>query len=153
MAGWKFTQKIPQLLKVIMCLHYLISHLLTIHAYQIKCLFPFSWKYGNQKFQTLSWWTVIFPYYTELVFGIFTSNNGVTEQRDRSLPNLRNSMVIWINIARIPNAVQVTLWLSVTNLKCHDYSFSICQELSTVSLSHWIAPNVFVFVFVRVIVF
>ena len=55
------------------------------------------------------------------------SNNGVTEQRDRSLPNLRNSMVIWINIARIPNAVHVTLWLSVTNLQW-SLSFLICQE-------------------------
>ena len=34
-------------MKVIMCLHYLISHLPTIHVSQIKCLFSFScqiWK-------------------------------------------------------------------------------------------------------------
>ena len=30
------------------------------------------------------------------------------------------------NIARIANAVQVTLWLSVTNPQCHDFSF--CEE-------------------------
>ena len=31
------------------------------------------------------------------------------------------------NIARITNAVQVTLWLSITNPQCHDSSFQICQ--------------------------
>ena len=38
-------------------------------------------------------------------------------------------------IAGIANAVQVTLWLSVTNLRCHDSIFPICQEKSTVSPS------------------
>ena len=40
------------------------------------------------------------------------------------------------NIARIANALQVTLKLSVTNPQCHDYSWSICQEISNVSLGH-----------------
>ena len=31
------------------------------------------------------------------------------------------------NIAKIANAVQVTLWLSITNPQCHDSSFQICQ--------------------------
>ena len=31
------------------------------------------------------------------------------------------------NIARIANAVQVTLWLSITNPQCHDSSFQNCQ--------------------------
>ena len=39
------------------------------------------------------------------------------------------------NIARNTNAVQATLWLSVTIPQCHNFSFSICQEKSTVSLS------------------
>ena len=39
------------------------------------------------------------------------------------------------SIARIANAVQVTLWLSATNLQCHDFSFAICQKKSTVSLN------------------
>ena len=48
---------------------------------------------------------------------------------------------IWENIARIVNAVHVTLWLYVTiseslRPQCHDSSFLICQEKSTVSLNH-----------------
>ena len=39
------------------------------------------------------------------------------------------------NIARIVNAVQAILWLSVTSPPSHNQSFSICQEKSTVSLS------------------
>ena len=35
---------------------------------------------------------------------------------------------IKLNIARIANAVQVTLWLSITNLKCHNSSFAVYQE-------------------------
>ena len=31
------------------------------------------------------------------------------------------------NIARIANAVQLTLWLSVTNPQCHDFISSICH--------------------------
>ena len=34
---------------------------------------------------------------------------------------------IKLNIARIVNAVQVTLWLSITNPQCHVSSFAICQ--------------------------
>ena len=43
---------------------------------------------------------------------------------------------IWENIARIANAVHVTLWLYVTKPQCHDSSFSICQEKSTKSLNN-----------------
>ena len=31
------------------------------------------------------------------------------------------------NIARIANAVQVTIWSQITNPQCHDSSFAICQ--------------------------
>ena len=34
----------------------------------------------------------------------------------------------FLNIARIANAVHVTLWMSVTNPHCHGMSFSICQK-------------------------
>ena len=32
------------------------------------------------------------------------------------------------NMAKIANAVQVTLWLSITNLQCHDSSFAIVRH-------------------------
>ena len=47
-------------------------------------------------------------------------------------------------LQQIQNALQVNLWLSVTYHQCHDFRFSICQEKSTVSLNHKIAPNIFV---------
>ena len=34
------------------------------------------------------------------------------------------------NIARIANAVQVTLWLSVANRQCHDWSFSLDHHMA-----------------------
>ena len=44
--------------------------------------------------------------------------------------------VVQRNIARIANAVQVTIWLLITTPKCHDSSFAIYQKWSTVSLNH-----------------
>ena len=40
----------------------------------------------------------------------------------------------WKSMTRVANALQITLWPSVT--QCHDLSFSICQEWSTVSQNH-----------------
>ena len=33
----------------------------------------------------------------------------------------------FLNIARIANAVQVTIWMQITTHQCHDSSFAICQ--------------------------
>ena len=44
-------------------------------------------------------------------------------------PSAGKIVLLWFsNIARITNAAQVTLWLSVTNPQCHENSFLICQE-------------------------
>ena len=51
-------------------------------------------------------------------------------------PTIASKLFSLRNITRI--AVQVTLWPSFNYTQCHDFSFSICQEWSTVtqSLNH-----------------
>jgi len=43
-------------------------------------------------------------------------------------PRWTSIMRLGKNIARVANAVQVTLWLPITNPKCHDAGFAICKE-------------------------
>ena len=54
---------------------------------------------------------------------------------------MTSRLLINRNIARIANAVQVTLGLSVINPQCHDLSFSIFLEYSTVPMSHLITKS------------
>ena len=52
------------------------------------------------------------------------------------IPFLENHVKQTSQELRMLSSVQATLWLQVTNPKCHDQSFSNCQEKSTVSQNH-----------------
>ena len=54
-------------------------------------------------------------------------------QKGKTIALFRHSTLIkkkeiMIMNTRIANVVQATLWVSVTNPKCHDESFSICEK-------------------------